>query len=139
MFSKIKQLFSDSTEQTMSESLNKPYNIDLLKKSIANNTASLREILLLFIQHKPVELFRLEEAMHSQNLTAVARLAHSLKGNLYLFGMNETYEQLVWMERYAKTYTEWNSQLDTYWMAIKASFDQVLREIPQELDLLPAA
>ncbi len=138
MISTLKKLFGSASEQSVAVPMSKSYNLELLKKSIAYNPESLREIICLFMQQKPLELQYLEEAIQTRNLPILARRAHSLKGNLNLFGMNQTYDRLAWIEKYAKEETSWHHTIDVYWHEIKFSFETVLREIQVELEPVAA-
>ncbi|MDJ1506740.1 Hpt domain-containing protein [Xanthocytophaga agilis] len=138
MLTKIKTFLSGLSTNQEPTPETKLYDLGLLKDTVGNNPDSLREIITLFLQSKPAELEQLELAVKDHNLSAIARWAHCIKGNLKLFGMDETYNQLVWIELIAKkNEKQWNNDIEVYWQRIDQTFTLILSQLPKELAYMP--
>ncbi len=117
------------------EDSSKSYDMELLKESVGDSPETLSEIIRCFLKDIPVILYQLEQGIQQNNKPQIAHAAHSLKGNLKLLGMNQTYEQLREMEQIGKgSLSNVNdNRLQKQWNAVKQTFEVVLDEMSRDL------
>ena len=72
-------------------------------ETASGNVELLREVSASFLEETPCLLAQMEEAVRNANARALKNAAHTLKGNLRIFGQSRTQELADRLENIAKT------------------------------------
>ncbi|MDP1971573.1 MAG: response regulator, partial [Sediminibacterium sp.] len=89
-----------NTEAINSEKL---YDLSALQGIDQDDTAFLKEIILVFIKNTNLDIINLLRAIEAKQIKEIFQLAHKMKSSIYSLGIKQAYKTVESIEFYAKT------------------------------------
>lgn len=89
-----------NTEAINSEKL---YDLSALQGIDQDDTAFLKEIILVFIKNTNLDIINLLKAIEAKQIKEIFQLAHKMKSSIYSLGIKQAYKTVESIEFYAKT------------------------------------
>lgn len=99
LFKKLKVAHTIPTSQFEKQ---KRFDLNYLKNISGNNHEFIREMVQTFVQSIPKSIQDIETALHLEDWTRLARIAHQIKPSLTLLGLPKLKEQAVQLENIVK-------------------------------------
>lgn len=85
------------------ESTEKLYDLSALQGIEQDDTAFLKEIVLVFIKNTSTDIINLQNAIDANDTKDIFQLAHRMKSSIYSLGIQQAYKTIESIEFYAKT------------------------------------
>jgi PAS domain S-box-containing protein len=96
--------FSKKLKQKIAEeNSEKLYDLSALQGIEQDDTAFLKEIVMVFIKNTTIDIRNLLKAIESNNSNEIFQLAHRMKSSIYSLGIKQAYKTVESIEFYAKT------------------------------------
>jgi PAS domain S-box-containing protein len=96
--------FSKKLKQKIAEeNSEKLYDLSALQGIEQDDTAFLKEIVMVFIKNTTIDISNLLKAIESNNSNEIFQLAHRMKSSIYSLGIKQAYKTVESIEFYAKT------------------------------------
>lgn len=83
--------------------MKKLYDLSALQGIEQDDTAFLKEIVMVFIKNTTIDISNLLKAIESNNSNEIFQLAHRMKSSIYSLGIKQAYKTVESIEFYAKT------------------------------------
>ncbi|WP_396637240.1 Hpt domain-containing protein [Maribacter sp. R77961] len=110
------------------------YNLDKLNEMADGDKDFIESVISVFLEEVPVDLEALEIALKEKNHESVYQLAHKIKPNVDLLGMEQTRAAALQMETLGKQAANMED-IEKILPALKADIHQVIGELKTDFNL----
>lgn len=110
------------------------YNLDKLNEMADGDKDFIESVISVFLEEVPVDLEALEIALKEKNHESVHQLAHKIKPNVDLLGMEQTRAAALQMETLGKQAANMED-IEKILPALKADIHQVIGELKTDFNL----
>jgi len=110
------------------------YNLDKLNEMADGDEEFINSVISVFLEEVPQDLEGLEIALEDQNHEQVYQLAHKIKPNVDLLGMEQTRATALQIETLGKSAANINEIREVF-PVLKKDIHQVVSELKKDFDL----
>lgn len=110
------------------------YNLDKLKEMAEGDEDFINSVVSVFLEEIPLDLKELEEALNERNYEQVYKLAHKIKPNVDLLGMEQTRAAALEIETLGKNQNN-AAEIARIFPLLKKDIHQVISELKKDFDL----
>jgi len=110
------------------------YNLDKLNEMADGDEEFINSVISVFLEEVPQDLEGLENALEEQNHEQVYQLAHKIKPNVDLLGMEQTRAAALQIETLGKNAANIAEIRDVF-PVLKKDIHQVVSELKKDFDL----
>lgn len=110
------------------------YNLDKINEMAEGDEDFVLSVISVFLDEVPADLEALELALKEKNYEQVYKLAHKIKPNVDLLGMEQTRAVALEMETLGKSASNMND-IETLFPILKTDIRQVVAELKNDFDL----
>ncbi len=110
------------------------YNLDKLNEMADGDEEFINSVISVFLEEVPQDLEGLEIALKDQNHEQVYQLAHKIKPNVDLLGMEQTRATALQIETLGKSAANINEIREVF-PVLKKDIHQVVSELKKDFDL----
>jgi len=110
------------------------YNLDKINEMAEGDEDFINSVISVFLEEVPQDLEDLEKALDQQNHEQVYKLAHKIKPNVDLLGMEQTRATALQMETLGKTKAS-ISEIQQIFPTLKKDIHQVVSELKKDFQL----
>ncbi|AYN67079.1 Hpt domain-containing protein [Euzebyella marina] len=110
------------------------YNLDKINEMAEGDEAFINSVISVFLEEVPQDLEDLETALDQQNHERVYKLAHKIKPNVDLLGMEQTRAVALQVETLGKNNASMDEIRKVFPM-LKKDIHQVVAELHKDFDL----
>ena len=110
------------------------YSLDKLNEMADGDEDFISSVISVFLEEVPQDLERLEVALENENYQQVYQLAHKIKPNVDLLGMEQTRAAALEMETLGKSEANMAEIKNTF-PILKKDVDQVVAELRKDFNL----
>ncbi|MCP4977729.1 MAG: Hpt domain-containing protein [Maribacter sp.] len=110
------------------------YNLDKINEMADGDEEFINSVISVFLEEVPQDLEGLENALEQQNHEQVYQLAHKIKPNVDLLGMEQTRATALQLETLGKKEANMNEIRDLF-PVLKKDIHQVVSELKKDFDL----
>ena len=110
------------------------YNLDKLNEMADGDEEFINSVISAFLEEVPQDLEGLEIALEDQNHEQVYQLAHKIKPNVDLLGMEQTRATALQIETLGKSAANINEIREVF-PVLKKDIHQVVSELKKDFDL----
>ena len=110
------------------------YSLDKIKEMADGDEDFINSVILVFLEEVPQDLESLEQALNTSNFEQVYQLAHKIKPNVDLLGMEQTRAAALEIETLGKS-AENMSEIQKVFPSLKKDIEQVVSELRNDFNL----
>ena len=110
------------------------YSLDKLNEMADGDDDFISSVISVFLEEVPQDLERLEEALENENYQQVYQLAHKIKPNVDLLGMEQTQAAALEMETLGKSEANMG-EIKNIFPILKKDVEQVVSELRKDFSL----
>ncbi len=110
------------------------YNLDKINEMAEGDNEFVHSVISVFLEEVPQDLQKLEEALQASNYEMVYQLAHKIKPNVDLLGMEQTRAAALEIETLGKSAANM-SEIERVFPNLKKDIEQVVSELKKDFDL----
>jgi len=110
------------------------YNLDKVNEMAEGDEDFINSVISVFLEEVPQDLEALQSALKSGNHEQVYKLAHKIKPNVDLLGMEQTRAAALEIETLGKKETNM-AEIERIFPILKKDIDQVVSELKKDFDL----
>ena len=110
------------------------YNLDKINEMADGDEEFINSVISVFLEEVPQDLEGLEIALEDQNHEQVYQLAHKIKPNVDLLGMEQTRATALQIETLGKSAANINEIREVF-PVLKKDIHQVVSELKKDFDL----
>ena len=110
------------------------YNLDKINEMAGGDEDFINSVISVFLEEVPQDLEGLENALEQQNYEQVYQLAHKIKPNVDLLGMEQTRAIALQIETLGKNEANMSEIRDIF-PTLKKDVHQVISELKKDFDL----
>ena len=110
------------------------YNLDKINEMADGDEDFINSVISVFLEEVPQDLENLENALNQQNHDQVYKLAHKIKPNVDLLGMEQARETALQMETLGKKEAS-ISEIQQIFPMLKKDIYQVVSELKKDFHL----
>ncbi|SHJ85158.1 Hpt domain-containing protein [Pseudozobellia thermophila] len=110
------------------------YNLDKINEMAEGDDDFINSVISVFLEEVPQDLEELETALEQQNHDRVYKLAHKIKPNVDLLGMEQTRAVALQMETLGKDRASM-SEIKRVFPLLKKDIHQVVAELQKDFGL----
>ena len=110
------------------------YNLDKINEMAGGDEDFINSVISVFLEEVPHDLEGLENALEQQNYEQVYQLAHKIKPNVDLLGMEQTRAIALQIETLGKNEANMSEIRDIF-PTLKKDVHQVISELKKDFDL----
>lgn len=110
------------------------YNLDKINEMAEGDEAFISSVISVFLEEVPQDLEELETALDQQNHERVYKLAHKIKPNVDLLGMEQTRAVALQVETLGKNKAS-IEEIRRVFPMLKKDIHQVVAELHKDFDL----
>ncbi len=110
------------------------YNLDKINEMAGGDEDFINSVISVFLEEVPQDLEGLENALAQQNYEQVYQLAHKIKPNVDLLGMEQTRAIALQIETLGKNEANMSEIRDIF-PTLKKDVHQVISELKKDFDL----
>lgn len=110
------------------------YNLDKINEMAEGDAEFINSVISVFLEEVPQDLEGLENALAQQNYEQVYQLAHKIKPNVDLLGMEQTRAIALQIETLGKNEANMSEIRDIF-PTLKKDVYQVISELKKDFDL----
>lgn len=110
------------------------YSLDKINEMADGDEDFINSVISVFLDEVPQDLKGLEEALANQNYQQVYQLAHKIKPNVDLLGMEQTRATALEIETLGKNEANME-EIKNIFPGLKKDIDQVISELRKDFDL----
>lgn len=107
------------------------YNLDKINEMADGDEDFINSVISVFLDEVPEDLRNLEEALAEENHEQVYKLAHKIKPNVDLLGMEQTRERALQIETLGKNEANM-SEIKEIFPTLKKDINQVVAELKKD-------
>ncbi|WP_276165849.1 Hpt domain-containing protein [Zobellia alginiliquefaciens] len=109
------------------------YNLDKINEMAEGDEDFINSVISVFLEEVPQDLELLEVALNEQNHDQVYKLAHKIKPNVDLLGMEQTRAAALQIETLGKAEANM-SEIQVVFPMLKKDIDQVVSELKKDFN-----
>ncbi|WP_339713371.1 Hpt domain-containing protein [uncultured Kriegella sp.] len=110
------------------------YNLDKINEMAEGDDDFITSVISVFLEEVPTDLEALEIALENKNLEQVYQLAHKIKPNVDLLGMEQTRAIALEIETLGKKSAN-VAEIEAVFPILKKDIEQVVSELKKDFDL----
>lgn len=110
------------------------YSLDKVNEMADGDTDFINSVISVFLEEVPQDLEGLEHALNTSNYQQVYQLAHKIKPNVDLLGMEQTRAVALEIETLGKNETNM-SEIQKIFPSLKKDIEQVVSELRKDFGL----
>jgi HPt (histidine-containing phosphotransfer) domain-containing protein len=110
------------------------YSLDKLKELADGDEDFIKSVVAVFLDEVPEDLGQLEVAIKQKNYPSIYQLAHKIKPNVDLLGMEQTRAAALEIENLGKQGNT-GEQIDKIFPILKNDIHQVVSELKKDFNL----
>ncbi|GAB5475301.1 MAG: hypothetical protein Mars2KO_34000 [Maribacter sp.] len=110
------------------------YSLDKINEMADGDEDFINSVISVFLDEVPQDLNGLEEALASENYQQVYQLAHKIKPNVDLLGMEQTRAVALEMETLGKSEANME-EIKGIFPSLKKDIEQVVSELKKDFNL----
>ena len=110
------------------------YNLDKINEMADGDEDFISSVIAVFLEEVPLDLKGLENALDQQNFEQVYQLAHKIKPNVDLLGMEQTRATALQIETLGKNAANMN-EIKEIFPILKKDIQQVVSELKKDFRL----
>jgi HPt (histidine-containing phosphotransfer) domain-containing protein len=110
------------------------YNLDKINEMADGDNDFINSVISVFLEEVPQDLESLEHALDSSNYQQVYQLAHKIKPNVDLLGMEQTRAAALEIETLGKSEANM-SEIQNIFPILKKDIEQVVSELRKDFNL----
>lgn len=110
------------------------YSLDKIKEMADGDEDFINSVISVFLEEVPQDLEGLENALNTANYEQVYQLAHKIKPNVDLLGMEQTRAAALQMETLGKSEANM-SEIQAIFPDLKKDIEQVVSELRKDFSL----
>jgi HPt (histidine-containing phosphotransfer) domain-containing protein len=110
------------------------YNLDKINEMADGDEDFINSVILVFLEEVPLDLERLENALEQLNYEQVYQLAHKIKPNVDLLGMEQTRATALQIETLGKNAANMG-EIKEIFPILKKDIQQVVSELKKDFGL----
>jgi HPt (histidine-containing phosphotransfer) domain-containing protein len=110
------------------------YSLDKLKELADGDEDFIQSVVAVFLDEVPEDLGQLEVAIKQKNYPSIYQLAHKIKPNVDLLGMEQTRAAALEIENLGKQGNT-GEQIDKIFPILKNDIHQVVSELKKDFNL----
>jgi len=110
------------------------YSLDKLNEMADGDEDFISSVISVFLEEVPQDLAGLEEALENENYQQVYQLAHKIKPNVDLLGMEQTRAAALEMETLGKSEANM-AEIKNIFPILKKDVEQVVAELRKDFNL----
>ncbi|EAQ99830.1 Hpt domain-containing protein [Maribacter sp. HTCC2170] len=110
------------------------YNLDKINEMAEGDMDFINSVISVFLDEVPQDLEGLEAALGQQNYEQVYQLAHKIKPNVDLLGMEQTRAVALQIETLGKNEANMN-EIQAVFPVLKKDIHQVVSELKKDFNL----
>jgi len=110
------------------------YSLDKIKEMADGDEDFINSVISVFLEEVPQDLEGLENALNTSNYQQVYQLAHKIKPNVDLLGMEQTRAAALEMETLGKNEANM-SEIQAIFPDLKKDIEQVVAELRKDFGL----
>jgi len=110
------------------------YSLDKIKEMADGDEDFINSVISVFLEEVPQDLEGLENALNSSNYEQVYQLAHKIKPNVDLLGMEQTRAAALEIETLGKSEANM-SEIQSIFPNLKKDIEQVVSELRKDFNL----
>ncbi|MGB5237964.1 MAG: Hpt domain-containing protein [Flavobacteriaceae bacterium] len=109
------------------------YSLDKLQEMAAGDEDFVHSVITVFLEEVPMDLEALENAIRENDFENVYKLAHKIKPNVDLLGMEQTRATALEIETLGKS-SENSQEIELKFPLLKKDVLQVISELKKDFD-----
>lgn len=109
------------------------YSLDKINEMADGDQDFINSVISVFLEEVPVDLVGLEKALEEENYQQVYQLAHKIKPNVDLLGMEQTRAAALEIETLGKSEANM-SEIKSVFPRLKTDIEQVVSELRKDFD-----
>lgn len=110
------------------------YSLDKINEMAEGDQDFINSVVSVFLEEVPEDLAALEKALEADDYQQVYQLAHKIKPNVDLLGMEQTRAAALEMETLGKSESNMD-EIKRIFPSLKADVDQVVSELQKDFSL----
>ncbi len=110
------------------------YNLDKINEMAEGDEDFINSVVSVFLEEVPQDLEALQSALEQGNYDQVYKLAHKIKPNVDLLGMEQTRAAALEIETLGKKETNM-AEIERIFPSLKKDIDQVVSELKKDFGL----
>lgn len=110
------------------------YSLDKINEMADGDEDFIHSVISVFLDEVPQDLSGLEEALANENYQLVYQLAHKIKPNVDLLGMEQTRAAALEIETLGKNEANME-EIKSIFPGLKKDVEQVVAELKKDFDL----
>ncbi len=110
------------------------YSLDKINEMADGDEDFINSVISVFLEEVPQDLEGLEHALNTSNYQQVYQLAHKIKPNVDLLGMEQTRAAALEIETLGKSEANM-SEIQNIFPSLKKDIDQVVSELRKDFNL----
>ncbi|WP_149277566.1 Hpt domain-containing protein [Pareuzebyella sediminis] len=110
------------------------YNLDKINEMADGDEDFINSVISVFLDEVPEDLKELEQALAQKNHEQVYKLAHKIKPNVDLLGMEQTRERALQIETLGKNEANM-AEIQEIFPTLKKDINQVVAELKKDFQL----
>lgn len=110
------------------------YSLDKINEMADGDEDFISSVISVFLEEVPQDLEGLEHALNTSNYQQVYQLAHKIKPNVDLLGMEQTRAAALEIETLGKSEANM-SEIQSIFPKLKKDIEQVVSELRKDFDL----
>jgi HPt (histidine-containing phosphotransfer) domain-containing protein len=110
------------------------YSLDKINEMADGDTDFIKSVISVFLEEVPQDLEGLEQALEASNYQQVYQLAHKIKPNVDLLGMEQTRAAALEIETLGKSEANM-AEIKNIFPILKTDIAQVVSELRKDFDL----
>lgn len=110
------------------------YNLDKIQEMADGDEEFIRSVIAVFLEEVPADLYDLEKALGIKDYDAVYKMAHKIKPNVDLLGMEQTRAVSLQIETLGRG-AEDKTEIERLVPLLKKDIHQVISELKNDFKL----
>ncbi|WP_047244745.1 Hpt domain-containing protein [Maribacter thermophilus] len=110
------------------------YSLDKINEMAEGDEDFILSVISVFLEEVPADLESLEEAIKEKDYERTYQLAHKIKPNVDLLGMEQTRAAALEVETLGKKSAGWD-QIESTFPILKKDIHQVIGELKNDFDV----
>ena len=110
------------------------YSLDKINEMAEGDDDFIKSVISVFLEEVPQDLSGLEKALESENYEQVYQLAHKIKPNVDLLGMEQTRAAALEIETLGKSEANM-AEIRNIFPSLKKDVEQVVAELRKDFNL----
>jgi len=110
------------------------YSLDKINELAEGDEDFIRSVVSVFLEEVPEDLIALENAIAAKDFEQIYKMAHKIKPNVDLLGMEQTRANALEIETLGKQVGSFDT-IETKFPLLKKDIEQVIGELQKDFDV----